>query len=319
MKVLIVGDMDASPSSATALVRARGHQVVSAPDGLQGLVLLERERPALVLLDSGLSRPDAYETARAMRQQACEAWFPIVFLAHGEEARVAALALEAGGDDCLGSPVTPALLQAKLGMAERLAELRGRLEAVGNELERADRELLRQSLLDGLTGVANRRHLDNTLAREWRRALRTQQPLALLVIDLDHFKQYNRGYGHERGDECLRLVASVLAEGLHRPADVLARLSGDAFAVVLPETDEAGAAELARRLIERVREAQLPHGRSPVADFVTVSIGCAAGVPAAEAQAESLLARARAALREAKRWGRNRCVRGSELDDTVAA
>ena len=164
-------------------------------------------------------------------------------------------------------------------------------------------------LQDSLTGLANRRHFDLQLSREWGRLQREQQPLALLFIDVDHFKYYNDYYGHGAGDVCLAQVGAVLQGCAQRPADLAARYGGEEFVLVLPGTTEAGARLVAQRVLDRIDALGLPHERSLVCGHVTVSIGCAATVPGPDSSVAALLKTADDALYTAKHAGRH-CLRG---------
>ncbi|KQV82385.1 diguanylate cyclase [Massilia sp. Root351] len=157
---------------------------------------------------------------------------------------------------------------------------------------------------DGLTGLANRRCFDSTLHAEWQRALRQQQPLSLLMVDVDNFKQYNDAYGHLGGDECLQRIATAVASEM-RANDLVARYGGEEFAVILPNQSLKGAAIVAERIRCRVERLQLPN-LGAEKQFVTVSIGAATALPAPEADPPQLVATADAALYRAKHMGRNR-------------
>jgi diguanylate cyclase (GGDEF)-like protein len=161
--------------------------------------------------------------------------------------------------------------------------------------------------IDGLTQVANRRRFDAHLTQEWARHARIQQPLSLLICDVDHFKLYNDRYGHQAGDECLRNVAKALSHG-RRSNDLVARYGGEEFALVLPHTDLTGAILVAERVCRDVSDAAVPHAASPVADRVTVSIGVASTTPDATdaAGARALVEEADRNLYLAKHRGRNR-------------
>ena len=173
-------------------------------------------------------------------------------------------------------------------------------------LEATESQLRQLAYVDGLTGVANRRHFDEQLQIEWRRCERSGQPLSLLMIDLDHFKLYNDQYGHQQGDACLQAVAQTLRAGLGRAHDLVARYGGEEFVCLLPEIDAAGALSVAESLRTGVQALQLPHASSPVAGVVTISIGAASGVPRGDGTPTDLLARADASLYRAKSEGRNR-------------
>lgn len=180
--------------------------------------------------------------------------------------------------------------------------------------QRAQSDLLRRlAYMDSLTGVANRRHFDQTLASEWRRCRRSRQPLALLMIDIDHFKLYNDTYGHQKGDECLRAVAGVLRAGFGRSHDLVARFGGEEFVCLMPECDLASARAKALALCQAVQDLGLVHGSSRTASVVTISLGVACLVPDGDSSPQGLLARADANLYRAKAGGRNRVDHGADL------
>jgi len=166
--------------------------------------------------------------------------------------------------------------------------------------------LQKLSQLDGLTNVANRRYFDAVLQREARRAKRTRRQLSLLLFDIDNFKKFNDMYGHLEGDDCLRRVTEAAAAVLQRPADVLARYGGEEFAVLLPETDAAGAALIAERLRETVASLAIPHAASDAAPHVTISVGASNLAHSAATDVLPLIDRADRALYQAKRSGKNR-------------
>ncbi|MGJ9416482.1 diguanylate cyclase [Massilia sp. CMS3.1] len=186
----------------------------------------------------------------------------------------------------------------------------GRLKAVVETLRDLTDEKMAQLALeklatrDGLTGLANRRCFDDTLAAEWERALRLRQPLSLLMVDVDNFKAYNDANGHLGGDECLKRIATAVASEM-RANDLVARYGGEEFAVILPNQSLKGAAIVAERIRRRVEQLQLPNGLAPLRQ-VTVSIGAATAIAGLENQASELVATADAALYRAKHLGRNR-------------
>lgn len=184
-------------------------------------------------------------------------------------------------------------------------------------LETLNAQLEALSLTDGLTGVANRRQFNQTLATEWARGLRQRQPLALLMIDLDHFKAYNDRLGHPEGDACLRAVAQILSACLRQPVEKLARYGGEEFAVLLADADAQAGARVAQRCLDAMRAAALPHPTSPLGPHVTLSIGVASQVPEPGHLLEQLVQAADAALYEAKQQGRARHV-VARANDAVA-
>nr|WP_281383443.1 GGDEF domain-containing protein [Granulicella aggregans] len=161
------------------------------------------------------------------------------------------------------------------------------------------------ALVDGLTGVANRRLLDETLGREWARAIRDGTLLSVLLIDVDYFKPYNDLYGHLAGDTCLRALANAIQVILRRPPDLLARYGGEEFVVVLPNTPHAGAEAMSERILQAVEQCCIKHAGSPYGN-VSVSVGCATGFASLESDPNELLKAADLALYRAKAAGRNR-------------
>ncbi|MCW8195892.1 diguanylate cyclase [Proteobacteria bacterium 005FR1] len=179
-------------------------------------------------------------------------------------------------------------------------------KAIMSELESRNRELREISLTDPLLGIANRRAFDQDLTREWRRARRKQAQLALLMVDVDHFKIYNDEYGHAEGDQCLQEVASALESVVKRPGDMVARYGGEEFVVLLPDTDLAGAASVAERIHAQLAQRNLIFPKSPTAPCVTVSIGVSTILPAGDQQSKELIEHTDEALYAAKEEGRNR-------------
>ncbi len=177
-----------------------------------------------------------------------------------------------------------------------------------NKLEEANRTLSMMARLDGLTQIANRRCFDETIAREWSRLLRSQKPLALVLIDIDYFKKYNDCYGHQAGDECLIKVAKALEAAVSRPSDLVARYGGEEFVLLLPEIDIDGAQHLGERAADKIRELQIAHEKSNVANIVTLSMGAATLLPNPLSSPEELIAKADQALYQAKETGRNRLI-----------
>lgn len=183
--------------------------------------------------------------------------------------------------------------------------LRSLMEARTRELRQANELLVDLSYRDPLTGIGNRRRFDERLLAEWKRAVRAKSYLSLVMIDIDHFKPYNDAYGHQKGDDCLRAVATALVDGLPRSGDSVARYGGEEFAVILPLTDRLGAVKVAESLRQRVEGLALPHATSSVASVVTISCGVATFVPAVDIQTDELLRLADEALYLAKQGGRN--------------
>ena len=216
------------------------------------------------------------------------------------------------------TPDTVELLETianQLAGTIELAVVNTQLSVSQAELEHANKALLRLTRIDGLTGVANRRHFDETLTHEWRRTERHQRPFSLALFDIDHFKNYNDAYGHQRGDDALKQVAMALSAGLKRAGDLVARYGGEEFVAILPGLASEQAYRRVDELRRRIEALSIPHEHSAVAGVVvvTVSAGVATFHPDRAANAETLIAAADEALYAAKKGGRN-CVHVASID-----
>ena len=198
--------------------------------------------------------------------------------------------------------------KAEENLRQAHAELERKVQERTQELQLLNEKLYRISVQDGLTGIANRRYFDEFLGREWLRAKREQQPLALIMLDVDWFKHYNDTYGHVDGDQCLQKVAEVLQSMAKRPADLAARYGGEEFALILPNTDAAGAKELGNQILEAVRRLDIVNETSETSKVITVSLGVAAWIPSEHEGPHKLIRSADQALYQAKKTGRNQLV-----------
>lgn len=213
-----------------------------------------------------------------------------------------------------------------------LRDRNGDVEAlVGFMFDISERKQLEEQLLqshsklqdlsyrDGLTGIHNRRMFDMRLEADWDTALRTGQPLSLLIIDIDRFKEYNDCYGHVQGDKCLQRVSDLLSSAASRRGDLCARIGGEEFALILTEADEAAALRVAERCHELIRQQNIPHVCSTVASRLTISIGVATVVPGRDDRIDRFIEAADRALYEAKQQGRNETAAGSVADSFPAS
>ncbi|OXC73149.1 putative two-component response regulator [Caballeronia sordidicola] len=235
---------------------------------------------------------DGHEVCRRLKADSLTSAIPIIFVTSQNQEADEVIALGLGAVDFITKPINPVIVRARVRTHLTL-KLQG--------------DLLRASaLLDGLTGVANRRKFDEDVQTDWRQCLRESAPLSLILIDIDYFKLYNDRYGHQAGDNCLKLVAMALFETLRRPYDKLARYGGEEFACLLPKTKLSGASAMAQRMQTRVSELRVEHLGSNVDQIVTISLGVASMVPTPSVTPELLLKAADQQLYEAKRTGRAR-------------
>jgi len=289
--VLAVDDSPAILESVCAILSAEA-EVLFATTGEEALTLARITVPDLILLDVVMPEPDGFEACRRLKADPALAEIPVIFLTGLQEAEDTNRGLELGALDFLAKPFNPAILRAKV---HNLLALKAGQDHL--------RGLSRQ---DALTGIPNRRAFDEALAMEWERALRGGHGLALVMMDVDHFKAYNDHGGHPAGDRCLRAVAEALDGALPRKVDSIARYGGEEFAVILPFTDQAGTEHVAEFLRRAVEDLQLPHPASPVGPWVTISLGAVAMTPTRGQAPEQLTAAADRALYRAKHAGRNR-------------
>lgn len=291
-RVLIVDD---TPDNLHLLAEMLGedYEVRIATGGQRALELASRDdlRPDLILLDVMMPGMSGFEVCRAIKESDATRNIPIIFVTAKDGQENEARGLSLGAVDYITKPFHLAIV---------LARVRNHIN-----LKLKSDQLERYANLDGLTDIANRRRFDETLEKEWLRAMRDGRELSLAIMDIDCFKQFNDIYGHGAGDECLRRAARALQGALSRPADLLARYGGEEFAVVLPDTGEQGGRNIAQRLLDAVSGLRIRHRGNSAGDVVTLSIGCATTLPNRDTTPRQLLDAADDLLYAAKEGGRN--------------
>lgn len=308
LKVLVVEDSKVTLKAICNYLGRMGIQPLTAVTGKDALAIYRRERPDIILLDGRLPDIDGFEVAREIRaMENKKDWTAIIFLTSMTRDEDLARGIEAGGDDYLVKPVSEIVLQAKVSAMRRLVEMQRSLLGLTYKLNLANKELQLLSATDGLTGLSNRRMYDELSLREWRRCERMKKPLSLVLVDIDYFKLYNDNYGHQAGDECLKIVAAQMLRAAPRASDVVARYGGEEFVLALGETDMDGAVWVANHLRQRIEDLNMPHAASKL-KHVSVSCGVASVIPNDNMSLETLLQSADYALYQAKEEGRNRVV-----------
>jgi diguanylate cyclase (GGDEF)-like protein len=295
--ILIVDDM---PTNIEILSKTLGstYEVLFATNGPDALSIAFDQNPDLVLLDVMMPEMDGYEVCRQLQQDARTRRIPIIFVTALDQEDEETKGLGLGAIDYITKPIRPPIVQARVRNHLELKRYRDFLENL--------------SATDGLTGIANRRRLDECLAIEWRRARRNQTPLSLILLDIDLFKTFNDHYGHLAGDDCLRQLARTLSQCIRRPSDLLARYGGEEFACLMPDTDPEGALLVAQQMWTSFSNLNIPHAYSPVADRVTLSLGVATMIPLIGQPLFDLIRRADECLYSAKHNGRNQIKCGLE-------
>jgi two-component system chemotaxis family response regulator WspR len=290
----------------------------------QALAMAKQIKPTVILQDLVMPGVDGLSLVQQYRANPSTRDVPVIVLSSKEEAEVKSQSFAVGANDYLVKLPDKLELVARIRHHSRSYSNQCQRDAAYRALRESQQrlvelnlELQRLNRVDGLTGLNNRRCLDEFLLAEWRRATRERTELAVLMIDIDDFKKYNDTYGHVAGDEALKKVAEALRELLKRPADMAARYGGEEFTAVLPATSPAGAQQLGEQLRALIESRDIEHRGSSIGSRLTVSIGGAALVPERTESIATLLESADRALYQAKHQGKNRVVfldRGGSTD-----
>jgi diguanylate cyclase (GGDEF)-like protein len=266
----------------------------------------------LIIADILSEIEDRYSFAK-LRDLPAFKGVPILMTGDNSMSEAMQVAFALGATDFVSKPLRQFELLTRSRSALRLRQEIMRRKSRESELLEVTRQLselntmlTRLSYVDGLTGVSNRRFFDRALEQEWKRAARCKGSISLILLDVDYFKKYNDTYGHLSGDDCLQEVASAIKNALKRPGDVLARVGGEEFGIVLPETPAEGAMHVGECVRKAVESLQMEHHESEAAQVVTVSVGVSTATPSHSSRFETICASADKALYAAKSAGRNR-------------
>ncbi|WP_426104850.1 diguanylate cyclase [Massilia sp. TSP1-1-2] len=274
------------------------YDVLFAMNGAKALLIAQNQLPDLILLDAVMPDMDGYAVCAALRASAVTRDIPIIFVTALKTPEDETRALDAGAADFISKPVNAAVVRARVRTQLTVKRQSDVLRAL--------------TLTDGLTGVSNRRAFDEKLQGEWRRCARARMSIALILVDIDHFKLFNDHYGHQAGDACLQQVGAAMRRAAMRPQDMVARYGGEEFAVLLPQEDLAGAEAVARRVLEEIAALNIAHEHSSGCRQLTVSMGVASEMPSELTDPGQLIKAADALLYEAKARGRNRYLTGAK-------
>ena len=301
MKILVVEDNPILRQTLCAYIELAGHEAVVAASGEEALRLIKTIPVDLVFMDVEMPGLNGFETTKLMRESFGNHWVPIVFVTGMGDASSFEEGIDAGGDDYLIKPISPIIIKAKIRALERISAMRDELNRLNGELEALSRQ-------DGLTQLCNRRYFEEQADRQWQISARAKEAVAILMIDVDYFKNFNDCYGHIAGDHCLQAVASTLKRSLRRPADILARYGGEEFVAILPQTNLEGATTVAETIRLAVENLSLPHRESAGVGVITLSIGCVSTINVKGITVGEMIKQADNCLYQAKNEGRNRVV-----------
>ncbi len=295
-ELLIVDDEPVNIKTLAESFR-NAYRVRFATNGQDALRIAHSDAPPdLILLDIHMPGMDGYDVCRELKQNPATESIPVIFLSARNQAEDEAQGLELGAVDYIVKPFNLPIVQARVQTQIQLKSQRDMLEKL--------------SVIDALTGIPNRRYLDQFLDLEWRRCVRRQSPLSVIMLDLDFFRRFNERFGLVAGDACLQQIAKVLASSARRPAEFVARFGGEEFVAVLPESEPETTEQLAELMRRRVEGLEINHGLSALK--MTVSVGAATMIPQRHSTPKVLLEVADRLMLEAKGSGRN-CAKMLDL------
>ncbi|GAA5315581.1 MAG: hypothetical protein AseanaTS_07860 [Candidatus Pelagadaptatus aseana] len=298
MDILVVEDSTSLRATMSHIIKEAGHTALQAESAEQALALLKEQSPDMILMDVELPGMDGFEATRHARKHLGDNWIPIVFLTGKSSDQDYLRGIEAGGDDYIIKPVSAVILKAKISAMGRIVEMRNQLQKLNQELEAL-------SQTDGLTQLYNHRTFIHLAQKQWGQANRSGQAVALIMLDIDHFKLYNDHYGHPAGDECLKKVAKALEKVAKRPGDIIARYGGEEFIIFLTDTDAEGARQVAEGIRAEIEALQIPHAESPTNTVVTASIGVSTCSSTSARRLNDTIKHADVLLYNSKNHGRN--------------
>jgi two-component system, chemotaxis family, response regulator WspR len=333
--LLVVDDNDSNRELLYRHLLRYGYQkIFLAEGGRQAVEVMNRLRLDLVLLDMQMPDVDGYDVLNYMKSYESLSQVPVIMISAMDDINSVVRCIEMGAEDYLSKPFNHILLEArvsaclerkrlrdcgeiqnleleeanqKLALANlQLVEINQALEQERQELKQANQKLGQIANLDGLTGIPNRRYFDDLLAKELLVAAEQGEAFSLVMFDIDFFKQFNDTYGHLAGDDCLRRVAKLASQTVHRPRDRVARYGGEEFAVILPITDAIGARAIAEKMRIGIESLQILHANSQVSAYVTVSVGVTSVFVQSLIHADVLITKADQALYQSKTAGKNR-------------
>lgn len=289
--VLIVDD-DISNIEIMNAVLEDDYEVCFSTSGQQALDTARATPPDLILLDVLMPGIDGFEVCRQLKDDPLLADIPVIFTTGLGDTEDEMRGLSLGAIDYVTKPIQPAILRVRVGNHIELKRLRDQLASL--------------AVTDALTGLSNRRRMERALQTETARLARSNDWLTVIMLDIDFFKQFNDTYGHPAGDRCITMVGAALTRAVKRASDLPARYGGEEFACILPGADPAGAALVAQEISLHIQSLNIPHERSQISPFLTVSMGVASARCLPGMTPDQWISEADRQLYRSKQSGRNR-------------
>ena len=327
--ILVIDDRPENLRLFSVMLNRQGYEVRKAINGKLGLRAALTVPPDIILLDINMPEMDGYQVCQELKANEITCHIPVIFISALDEVLDIVKAFKVGGNDYITIPFQIEEVLVRIENQLSIRRLQIQLEKQKQELQEKNIQLQRQihyrslaenemlvinqklqilANIDSLTQIPNRHRFKEFFNQEWRRMSREQSPLAVILCDIDYFKNYNDDLGHQAGDNCLRKVAQAISDVVQRAADLVARYGGEEFVVILPNTEESGALKVADTIRQNVEKLQLEHSQSSISNFVTLSLGVACTIPNENNSQELLLDTADKALYQAKQQGRNQAV-----------
>jgi diguanylate cyclase (GGDEF)-like protein len=299
-KILIVDDEKMNIIALAQFLKQQ-YEIIVAVDGASALEAAEKHVPDIILLDVLMPDMNGFDVLVKLKNSATTMQIPVIFITGLSGAIDEARGLSLGAVDYITKPFNKSIVKARIKTHLKMSEYVRTIEKL--------------CMLDGLTGLPNRRGFDTRMNVEWGRAIRDKRPLGLIMLDIDKFKVYNDTYGHPQGDLLLLAIAEVLTKTLNRPADFSSRWGGEEFMVLLPDTGIDGTLKIAEQLRLNVRNTLVPcsDGTNTSA---TVSLGAVSIIPGENDSAANFIAEADKLLYNAKRTGRDRVCSAPVQEDS---
>ncbi|XPF92870.1 diguanylate cyclase [Colwellia sp. RE-S-Sl-9] len=291
-KILIIDD-DKSNLKILSSVLQDSAQIILAISGQQGLAKAVDFQPDLILLDVLMPNLNGFDLIIQLKSNPLISSIPVIFITGKNDSNSEEKGLRLGACDYIYKPFNVDILKARITLHLQLSKQRKTLENLAN--------------VDALTSIANRRLYDQVLEREWKTALRNQSHLSIIMIDIDHFKNYNDHYGHAAGDKVLIQVATTLKKNLLRPRDFIARYGGEEFIIILPETSADGAQHIVEGCRKSIEDLHIKHEDAITRDYLSISLGANSIIPSPKSNIEQFIKSADDMLYKAKERGRN-CI-----------